>query len=634
MSAVHATGPLRRLVARALIALGARAERAGRLAQACARYRAAARWAPRAAAPQLNLGAVLEGQGDLAGAQRAYEAALAAEPESPFAHFNLGRLAFARRELEAAERALRAALEAKPDFAEAWIALANALDAQGVGAGAAQALERALALTPMHAGAWYNYGELLYRLERHDACEDALRRTLELEPRFVPAWHLLANLLRGLARVPEALEALAAARRLEPTRFDLESMELHARMLDDRLDAEALFERHRAFGARLEAAVAPDAAPFAQSRDPERRLRVGYVSCDFNRHPVAWFALPLFERHDRAQVEVLCYSTATRPPDEASARLRAAADGWCEAGAMDDAALAERIRRDRVDILVDLTGHAGALRLGVFARRAAPVQASWLNYLGTTGLARMDYRITDARADPPGRADALHTEALVRLPHSLWCYRPAHEAPHAAEPPVLRNGYVTFGSFNHAPKLSPGARRLWAEVLRAAPGARLLVVGMPAGRTCERLLADFAAHGVDAARLSVLPRVSFEEYLRRFDDVDLAFDSLPYGGGTTTFDALWMGVPVLALAGERSVSRSAASILGALGLEDWVAGTREEFVGRALARAADGAHLARLRAGLRAQLRASPLMDEAGFARAMEAACREMWRAWCARRLA
>lgn len=622
---------LGRLVARALIASGARAERAGRLALACARYRAASRWAPRAAAPQLNLGAALEGQGDAAGARRAYEAALAAEPGNPFAHFNLGRLAFARREHEAAERALRAALEAKPDFAEGWIALANTLDARGAAAGAAQALERALALAPLHAGAWYNYGELLYRLERLDAAEDALKRVLELEPRFVPAWHLLANLLRGASRVAEALEALAAARRLEPARLDLESMELHALMLDDRLSAGELFERHRAFGARLEAAVAPDPAPFAQSRDPERRLRIGYLSCDFNRHPVAWFAQPLIERHDRAQVEVFCYSSATRPPDAETARLRAAADHWCDAGAMDDAVLAARIRQDAIDILVDLTGHAGVLRLGVFARRAAPVQASWLGYLGTSGLTRMDYRITDARADPRDAAQRLHTESLVRLPHSLWCYRPAHEAPHVTEPPVMRNGFVTFGSFNHAPKISSAARRLWAQVLRAVPGSRLVVVGMPEGRARRGLLGDFAAAGVEASRLTVLPRVAFEEYLRRFDEADVALDSLPYGGGTTTFDALWMGVPVLALAGERSVSRSAASILGGLGLEDWVAATAEDYVRRAIAHAANRASLAGLRRGLRARLRASPLMDEAGFARDMEAAYRDLWHAWCAR---
>ncbi|HEY4637055.1 MAG TPA: peptide-binding protein, partial [Burkholderiales bacterium] len=223
---------------------------------------------------------------------------------------------------------------------------------------------------------------------------------------------------------------------------------------------------------------------------------------------------------------------------------------------------------------------------------------------------------------------------LVRLPHSLWCYRPAHAEAHVSEPPGARAGYVTFGSFNHAPKLSPSARRLWAEILRRAPRARLRVVGVPEGSARAELLREFAAARVDGARITVLPRVPFAEYVRQFDAVDLAYDSLPYGGGTTTFDALWMGVPVLALAGERSVQRSAPSILGALGLDDWIAASAEEYVRRALEHAADGARLAELRRTLRARLRASPLMDEAGFARDMEHAYRTMWRAWCERRLA
>lgn len=625
---------LRRLLARALIAGGRRAERGGRLDTACARYRAAARLAPRAAAPHLNLGAALEAYGDAEGAQRAYAQALDVEPRNPYAQFNLGRLAFARRSLDEAERCLRAALEANGGFAEAHIALANVLDERGRPLEAAGALARALQLAPSHPGAWYNYGELLWRMERYDDAEDALRRLLQLDPRSIPAWHLLATLLRGTSRCGEAREALLAARRLAPDRFDLESMELHALTLEDTLDAQALFERHRAFGARLEAAVPAGGAFPALSPDPERRLRVGYLSCDFDHHPVAWFALPLLERHDRARVEVFCYSTATRPADEVTARVRAAADAWLDAGLLDDDALAARIRADRIDLLVDLTGHAGVLRLGVFARRPAPVQASWLGYLGTTGLTRIDYRITDARADPPGEADRLHTESLLRLPHCLWCYRAAHVEPHAAEPPCVRNGFSTFGSFNHAPKLSAHARRLWAEILRRAPRARLVVVGIPEGRGREGLQRDFAAAGVDPARLEILPRVGFDAYLRLYDRVDLALDSLPYGGGTTTFDALWMGVPVLTLAGARSPSRSAASIVGALGLEEWIAASPEDYVQRALALGADAARLAALRVSLRERLRASPLMDEPAFARDMEAAYRSAWRAWCARRLA
>jgi len=623
---------LRRLLANALIASGARAERSGNLGLAGRRYRAAVAVAPRYARAHLNLGAALEADGDASGALAAYHAALGAEADNPFAHYNVGRLHHARGATDAAEAHLRRALQRKPDFADALIALANVLDARRDATGAAALLRQALALAPSDGGAWFNYGELQWRLARYDEAEDALRRTLEIEPRFIPAWHLLGNLLRGTSRLAESLEALAAARRLEPARFDLESMELLTLTLSDALSAEALFERQRGFGARLEAAVPARRAAHAQSADPERRLRIGYVSCDFNRHPVAWFVLPLLERHDRACFEAICYSTGDRV-DEVTAQVRAAADGWREAAKLTDAELAQLVERDGIDVLVDLTGHAGALRLGVFALQPAPVQATWLGYLGSTGLTRIQYRFTDARADPPGAADSLHTEELLRLPHSLWCYRPVHNERHAAEPPSRARDFITFGSFNHAPKLSAGTRRLWMQILRAAPRSRLLVVGLPEGRARRAFLQAFVDAGVDAARLTILPRVPFDEYLRQFDAVDLAFDTMPYGGGTTTFDALWMGVPVLTLVGERSAGRSSASILGELGLHDWIAGTADEYVARALAHAADGARLAELRATLRARLRASPLMDEASFARDFEAGCRAMWRAWCARRL-
>lgn len=624
---------LRRLLADALIASGARAERGGRLDRASSRYRAAARVLPGDAPAWLNLGAVLEASGDAAGAASAYAALLTVDAANPYANYNLGRLRHAGGDLTGAEALLRAAVRARPQFADAHVALANVQDARGDLQAAAASLEAALGLQPDLAGAWYNFGELLWRLGRYDAAEAALRRTLELEPRFVPAWHLLGNMLRGTARLEEALAAFAAARRLEPQRFDLESMELLTLTLSDRLPAGQLFERHRAFGARLEAAVPARAAPHARSRDPLRRLRVGYVSCDFNRHPVAWFLQPLLERHDRAGFESILYFTGEKL-DEATAQVRAAADGWREAAALDDAALAQAIERDGIDVLVDLTGHAGALRLGAFARQPAPVQLTWLGYLHSTGLTRIGYRLSDARADPPGIAERLHTERLVRLPHSLWCFRPPYAAEHAAEPPWRRNGHVTFGSFNHAPKLSGTVRRLWAEILRALPQSRLLLVGVPHGRSQADLLRDFAEAGVGAERLTLLPRVSMGEYLQQFDAVDMALDTTPYGGGTTTFDALWMGVPVLTLAGERSASRSAASILGALGLHDWVAASEEDYVRRALAHAADGAGIAALRASLRARLRASPLMDEARFARDIEAAYRELWRAWCAQGIA
>jgi predicted O-linked N-acetylglucosamine transferase (SPINDLY family) len=623
---------LRRLLADALIASGGRAERRRRLGAACRRYRAAAAVAPGHAPALLNLGAALEATGDVGAAERAYERLLAGDPADPFGNYNLGRLRFARGDLDGAGQLLARALQGRRDFPDALIALANVQDARGELAAAAASLEAALALEPRHAGAWCNYGETLWKLNRTDEAEAALRRALDLEPRFVAAWHLLGNMLRGTSRLAEALDAFAAARKLEPERFDLESMELLTLTLSDTLSAGELFERHRAFGARLEAAVPARAASHALDPEPERRLRVGYVSCDFNRHPVAWFVLPLLERHDRAQVEVLCYSTGDKP-DEVTAQVRAAADGWREARALSDAALAELVECDAIDVLVDLTGHAGANRLGAFARQPAPVQLSWLGYLHTTGLTRIQYRFTDARADPPGPSDRLHTETLVRLPHSLWCFRPPHGADHAPRPPCLARGHVTFGSFNHAPKLSASARRLWAEILRRLPRARMLLMGVPPGRAHDDLVRDFAREGVAAERLTILPRVSVGEYLRQFDAVDIALDTTPYGGGTTTFDALWMGVPVVTLSGDRPASRSAASILGELGMDEWIAASPADYVRIALAQAADPARIAALRGGLRRRLKESALMDEARFARDVETAYRTLWRAWCGRRL-
>lgn len=624
---------LRRLLAEALIASGRRAESRGELERACRRYRAAAAVAPRHAPAYLNLGAALEASGDAAAAARAYATLLAAEPANPYASYNLGRLHHARGEPAAAERLLRIALQGKPDFTDAGIALANAQEARGDLAGAASTLQSTLALRPGHGGGWTNYAGVLWQMGRADEAEAALRRVLGLDAASVAARLLLGNLLRGTSRLAEALEAFAAARRLDPARFDVESAELLTLTLSDSLPAADLFARHRAFGARLEAAVPARSAPHALAREPERRLRVGYVSGDFNRHPVAWFMLPLLERHDRSAVQVFCYYTGEKS-DETTARLRAVADVWRDAAALPDEELADLIQRDAIDVLVDLSGHSGVCRLGLFARQPAPVQVSWLGYLNTTGLTRIGYRLTDARADPPGASDRLHTEKLVRLPHSLWCFRPPYAAAHAAPSPWHKNGHVTFGSFNHAPKLSATVRRLWAAILQKLPQARLVLVGVPDGRAREDLLRDFGAAGIDAARLTILPRVPIGEYLEQFDAVDIALDTAPYGGGTTTFDALWMGVPVLTLAGERPASRSAASILGGLGLEDWIAASEEEYLRIALAQAADTERLAALRGSLRRRLQASPLMDEARFARDVEAAMREMWRTWCGQAVA
>jgi predicted O-linked N-acetylglucosamine transferase (SPINDLY family) len=352
------------------------------------------------------------------------------------------------------------------------------------------------------------------------------------------------------------------------------------------------------------------------------------VSGDFCYHVVTLFTLPVVERHDRFALEVYCYSTGGRV-DGYSRELAKRADVWREVSALSTAALAEAIHRDGIDILVDLGGHSGVPQLAVFAEQPAPVQATWLGYLNTTGMTRMHYRISDRHADPPGLTDRYHVEKLVRLPHSQWCYRPFISIPCAETPPRARNGHVTFGSFNQALKISPLARRLWAEILRRVPGSRLVILGIADEMARDRLAVEIAGAGGDRSRVTVQPYVSLQDYFNWFNSVDIALDTMPYSGGTTSCDALWMGVPVVTVPGSRPSSRSTASVLSTAGLPEWIASSPEDYVRLAVERARDEALVAALRTSLRSRLRQSPLMDEKGFVRDLENAYREMWRAWC-----
>ncbi|HEY6862481.1 MAG TPA: tetratricopeptide repeat protein, partial [Burkholderiales bacterium] len=506
---------------------------------------------------------------------------------------------------------------------------ADVCESQGRLDAAGAALETALRARPDWTGALFNHARVLYRQERPAEAEAALRRLVSIDPADASAWGLLGDVLRARVRVPEALEALARARSLAPDRFDLQSAELFMLQSSEGASAEGLFERHRQFGARLEAAIGARFAPFANAPDPERRLRVGYVSGDFHTHPVAFFMIPLLERHDRERVRTFCYSTG-RLHDRITEEVRARAHEWRDASWMPDAELADAVNGDGIDILVDLSGHSGVSRLPVFAQQPAPVQVAWLGYLATTGLTRMQYRLCDRYTDPPGAAERFHTEKLVRLPACQWCYRPPVGAvPCADVPPFVRNGFLTFGSFNAALKISPSIRRLWARILERVPGSRLKLVGIPQESTRREIVADLAAGGIAPDRISASPRLGLLEYFEAFAGVDVALDPAPYSGGTTTCDTLWMGVPVVTAPGERSISRSAGSILHTLGLDDWIAASPEDYVERAVRCDRERERLVALRRDLRETLRASPLMDEPRFARDIEAAYRGMWRAWC-----
>jgi predicted O-linked N-acetylglucosamine transferase (SPINDLY family) len=524
-----------------------------------------------------------------------------------------------------AQAALERALAIDPQSVEARAALSDLLAERGELGGAARELQALLERRPDWADAQYNYGCILRNLMRVAEAESALRRAVALEPRHAAAYRMLGSVLLGQGRTDEALELYRSARALCPDELDLQSAELFALMASERISEEALFRKHADFGARLEAAH-PARFALRNTRDPERRLRVGYVSGDFRYHVMTLFSLPLIERHQRAAFEVFCYSTS-KQADDYTRRVAALADTWRPVSPSD---LADAVHGDGIDILIDLGGHTGIPQLAAFAQRPAPLQVAWLGYLNTTGMTRMHFRITDAEADPPGLTDAVHTERLVRLPHCQWCYRSFLPDVEVSALPLARNGHVTFGSFNQALKLSRTSRALWAELLSRLPEARLAVLGVPEGRAQHELLRDLTARGASAERITLVPYVSLQDYFGWLKAVDIALDTTPYSGGTTTCDALWMGVPVITAPGPRPCSRSAASILASVGLADCITADAGEYLERAVDFARRPQALAELRASLRGRMRASPLMDEPGFARSFERVYRELWRRWCA----
>jgi predicted O-linked N-acetylglucosamine transferase (SPINDLY family) len=566
---------------------------------------------------------VLAARGQGQTALEAFDAALQLGGEDFATLYHRARLLRSLRRPADARATFQRALALEPDNVDARAALADVLLELGDTDGAISSLEAVLAHRPDWADALYNYGLLLKKRRRLSEAESALRRALALSPSHAGAARLLGGVLLGQGRTAETLELYATAREHAPDDLGLESAELFALLGYDGIGEDALFRRHVAFGRRIESAIP---ARSHGRRDPARRLRIGYLSGDFCYHVISLSMLPLLEHHDRSWCETYCYST-TQSPDDYTRRLAEHADAWRPCATLNPEQIAETIARDEIDILVDLAGHSGDPQLAVMAGRPAPVQATWIGYLHSTGLTRIDYRITDDVADPPGMSERYHTEALARLPHAQWCWRPFLSLAHAPTPPSVRNGHVTFGSIHGAMKLSPPVRALWAEILSALPNARLVVLGIPAGRAQESLMRDL---GVSPERVTLVPYVSLERYFRWLEAIDIVLDTMPYSGAMTTCDALYMGVPVVTVPGLRSASRSAASVLSSVGLTEWIASDREDYVRRAVSHAGDGDGRAALRTTLRARMEASPLMDEERFVRSLEDAYRRMWRQWCA----
>jgi predicted O-linked N-acetylglucosamine transferase (SPINDLY family) len=473
-----------------------------------------------------------------------------------------------------------------------------------------------------------NLGVLLRRIGRLEEGAKPLRLALKLDPDNVHVANNLAVIEADQGRLHEAERRLRDALERDPTYAVAHSNLVYFQNFRDDVDPRRLFEAHLEWGRRHADPLGTRPARPVHGEDSERLLRVGYISPDFRKHSVSYFFAPVLECHDRERFEVFCYADVAQP-DAVTERLQQASDGWLRVTGLRPDAVARRIREDRIDILVDLAGHTGDNPLMVLAHRPAPVQVSWLGYPNTTGMRAVDYRLADAVVEPPGLADELSTETVVRLPHGFHCYEPPPGAPAAAPLPAPRQGHVTFGSFNDLKKTQPAVIRAWAEILNRVPGSRLLLKcsSFVDATTRDRYAKSFAEAGADPERVRMVPRVaSTEEHLGLYGKIDIGLDPFPYNGTTTTCEALWMGVPVVTLRGDRHAGRVGASLLGRVGLGDWIADTKEGYVALAVSWASRRDELAALRRELRERVARSPLRDARGLTRAIEDAYRTMWR--------
>jgi protein O-GlcNAc transferase len=617
-----------------LVGRGAALAALRRDVEAAAGFERALALRPELAAAHGALADLRQRQGALEAALAHYDQALAFTPRDAILHTNRGVALAAQGKHAPAVAAFRRALQLAPDHADAHNNLGNALQLIGGYEEAVGHYERVLALRPGDPDSLSNLGNARLVLGDVEAALGCFEQALAQRPGDGDLLNSRGRALLQQGRLDAARASFEAAVAACPERAEIHSNLLFLLNYDPTVTDAALLEAHRAFGRRLAGAVpAPTAhgnPAHGNPRDPARVLRIGYVSGDFARHPVGYLCAAVLAAHDRAALRVYGYSGRI-VEDALTVRIRQTVDVWRPTAGLDDAALADLIRADGIDILVDLSGHTGGNRLAVFARKPAPVQASWIGYFNTTGLDAIDYVLTDAANVPPG-AEQWFTEQVVRLPAGRFCYAAPDDAPAVAPPPSRARGAVTFGSFNNLSKLTPAVIALWAQVVRAVPEARLLLKwrSLADPRERARLLAEFDTAGLAPERIELRPYSPHEAMLAEYADLDIALDPFPFTGGLTSCEALWMGVPVVTLPGSRPVSRQTLGLLAQIGLDALAARDPADYVAIAAGLARDPARLAELRATLRSRMAASPLSDGPTFARGLEAAYRALWRRWCA----
>ncbi len=608
--------------------LGLMALRAGRIAEARQWIEQAIATAPADAIYRNNLGLILHDLGECEPAIASFEQALQLDPNFVNVFFNAGNTRLKQERFDDAAVCFQRFLAHQPDDERTYVLLGAALSGLGDHAGVVAVYQEAVRRLPGSAPLWNHLGNALNLQAQVEAAALAYRKAIECAPDIAQPWNNLGQTLWEAGLLDEALDCTRRSVALDPSLAGVHSNIIFMLQMAPGVGRETIAGECQRWWCQHGESLRPSTPPSVHDRAPDRRLRVGYVSPDLRDHPVARHLLPVLRAHDPAQVEVVCYSDAF-PADTTTARLRECVSLWRDTASWSDDRLAAQVRDDRIDLLVDLALHTAGNRLPVFARQPAPVQASFAGYPGATGLETIAWRVTDRFLDPPGTVAEPEFGQEFRLPDSFWLFDPLDDTPMVSELPAASAKGVVFGCLSRFSKVNDPVLHLWTELLRSLPEARLLLL-CPEGAARSRVLAHFAAGGIGSSRIEFTGKLSRADYLTLYRRIDIALDPFPYNGHMTTCDALWMGVPVVSLAGETPVSRGGLSLLTNAGLPELVAFKAEEYLRIARELAGDLPHLAALRAGLRTRLQASPLMDAARFTRGLENAFRTMWREWCA----
>jgi protein O-GlcNAc transferase len=607
--------------------LGAVFRDLGRIEEAADCYKLAVADAPENAEALVNYGAVLRELGKPDEAENCYRQALQLSPDAGLAHFNLGNALRDQGRLDEAVASFERALTLCPDSLVMYSNLGNTLRDQGRLEESVQVYRKALERDPENVEALVNLGNGLKETGRFEEAISCYEKALQLRPQMPEAHYNLGTVYQDQCRMEEAVSCYRRTLELKPDHAVAHSNLLMNLQYDPDITPEDLLRESRDWERRQLAGITLMPAP-ATSADPERRLRIGYVSGDFRRHPVGYFLDGVLASHDREHFEIFCYANQSYG-DDLTDRLRDNAGQWRVIFGQNDDAVARQIRQDAIDILIDLSGHTARNRLLVFGRKPAPLQATWAGYVGTTGLSAMDYLISDPCETPEG-TDDWYVESVIRLPDCYVCYSPPEYAPPVASLPARKNRFPTFGCFNNLAKINRPVMDLWIRLLQEIPDARLQLatkaLGDPDVR--ERIRTIFSSGGVED-RVVFSGMVPHRELLARYGQVDIALDPFPYSGGLTTLEGLWMGVPAITLGGERFASRHSLSHLTAVGLPEFIVSDQASYSAAAVSLARDLPRMEGLRLGLRERMRTSPLCDTRRFTLNLEQAYRTMWRRWC-----